>query len=116
MSENKFKVGDLIGTLYNGQNCLYECAGHVAYGKIVAQDKHDCFLIEFDNKVDGNIGDKNLEVYSNGFLFNDFKEGKSYWQIEMSNIVTIQVKATRLAKKMYPNAKQEGDYLLIPEA
>lgn len=27
--------------------------------------------------------------------------------------IEIKVKATRLAKKMYPNAKQEGDWLLI---
>lgn len=53
-----------------------------------------------------------------------YADGKEYRKLHLGISFThdhyfpidLKVKATRLAKKMYPNAKQEGDYLLIPEA
>ena len=66
------------------------------------------------NETDGNTKPANIESYYKGFDFKDFKDGKSYWQINLKHIVSIKVKDTRLARKMYPDFKEDEDgYLMI---
>ena len=109
-----FKVGEKIHTSYNK---VSDNRGidYVACGTIVSISvNYYAYLIEFDNETDGNTKPANIESYYKGFDFKDFKDGKSYWQINLKHIVSIKVKDTRLARKMYPDFKEAEDgYLMI---
>ncbi len=104
-----FKVGDRVVSNYSSR----DVEGFTEKGTIVATSRGR-FLIMFDNEV-GNV----YGAYAHRKEFGSSEpmavnaSGKRYWSVDADNIKKIGVKATNLARRMYPNAKEVEGYLEI---
>ena len=107
---HKFKVGDIVECNYfteviDTAHTRIRKDHRVEIGKIVVARSSD-YLIEFNN----NVGNAKNSYPHLGEIKGSDRE--CYWHVSDFNIRLARIKNSKLARKLYPNYKVEGKWLI----
>ena len=106
-------IGNYYKTLYGKEYVKYVIA------RVKSDEDNDRYFFEVvhDNKSNSSLGSfKPIWETDYEYINSDqLEEGRRYvnWPIDGMELLYRKIKATKLAKKMYPEAKIDGDYLLV---